>query len=76
MGYYRSKHECVTYSCNECVYKTVDKSTLRKHKQHKHEWVKYECDHQSSTQGSIKRHRESKHEGVIYNVTSVNREIF
>ena len=37
LGHYRSKHECVTYSCNECVYKTVDKSTLRKHKQYKHE---------------------------------------
>ena len=37
LGPYRSKHECVTYSCNECVYKIVDKSTLRKHKQYKHE---------------------------------------
>ena len=33
----------VTHSCNECYYKTGYKSTLRRHKQSKHEDVMYSC---------------------------------
>ena len=59
----------VTHSCNECQYKTGYKSTLRRHKQSKHEDVMYscsECEYKTGQKFNLRTHKLSKHECVKY----------
>ena len=57
------------FHCDRCDFKTQRKDHLKRHKQSKHERVRYNCDqcHYKATQaGHLKKHKLSKHEGVRY----------
>ena len=56
-------------SCNECDFKSTQKSNLKLHKRSKHEGVTYpcdECDYKATQPGNLKQHKESIHLGVKF----------
>ena len=55
--------------CDECDYVAAKHSYLKRHKESKHEGVRYQCeqcDVSTTTKGDLSRHRRSKHEGIKY----------
>ena len=55
MTRFKSKHEGVKYSCDQCDYQATQKTNnLIRHGQSKHDGVKYSCS----------THKKSKHMGV------------
>ena len=58
-----------TFPCDLCDHKCASKNTLRRHKEAKHEGIRYPCDQckYSATQLiNLKKHREAKHDGFRY----------
>ena len=52
-----------------CTYQATQQGDLTKHKQFKHEGLKYDCDlctYRVTKQGDITKHKQSKHEGEMY----------
>ena len=65
----KDTQENVMYACNFCDHLTMEKQSLERHIQSKHEGVKFacnQCDYQATTQSSLTRHIQSIHEGVKY----------
>ena len=66
--HYRSKHEGIKYSCNQCDYQATQQGNLQKHIQSVHEGIKYPCNHcdyQATKQGNLQTHIAAKHSGNI-----------
>ena len=64
----QSKHEGVTYLCDQCSYKDNVKSNLVRHKQSNHEGVRFECDkcsYKFRRLENLKDHKQSVHEGIL-----------
>jgi hypothetical protein len=52
------------YDCNECTYIATTKSGMGKHKQAKHEGIRFTCDqctHQATQKAHLNRHKKIKH---------------
>ena len=65
----QSKHEYITYNCNQCYFKIAIRQALIRHQQSKHKGVNYscyQCDFKATLQSTLIKHRQSKHEGVTY----------
>ena len=65
----RAKHRLDVLSCDQSEDETKNPYVLSRHKQFKHEGVRYpcdECEYTASTMSSLKLHIKSKHEGVRY----------
>jgi len=58
-----------TFPCDSCNHIFASKKTLKRHKEAKHEGIRYPCDQceYSATQMShLNKHKEAKHEGIRY----------
>lgn len=57
------------YPCGECDFVSINKGSLKQHKEAKHIGIRYPCDqckYSATQQSSLKRHKQSKHEGIRY----------
>ena len=57
----------VASPCDQCDYIATQKSNLLRHKESKHEGVKFpcdQCDYKATEKGSLLKHIKSIHEGV------------
>merc|ERR1712126_57338 len=62
-------------SCDQCDYKTKDKSNMKKHIRAVHDKEKIpccSCDKKFYDQSALKKHKESIHEGVKYDCGQCN----
>ena len=60
--------EIVSYKCDKCIFRTLDKYHLKKHSIAKHTGIRYdcdECDYQSAYKKSIKRHKWGAHKTIV-----------
>ena len=58
-----------TFPCKLCDYIYASKNTLKRHKEAKHEGIRYPCDQcefSATRMGYLKEHKEAKHEGIRY----------
>ena len=65
-----SKHDGVSYDCNQCDCQATQQSSLARHKLSKHDGVRYDCDqcdYQATQHSSQTTHKQSKHDEVRYN---------
>ena len=58
-----------TFLCDLCDYFCASKQTLKRHKEVKHEGIRYPCDqceYSTTRMSDLKKHKEAKHEGIRY----------
>merc|ERR1740128_1103379 len=65
----KSKHEGISYPCDQCDYVAIHKYHLKQHERSKHEGIRYpcdQCDYVATQQSSLNTHKKSQHEGIRY----------
>ena len=67
LRHYRSKHDGVKYSYDQCNYQATRQSHLQRHIQAQHECIRYpcnQCDYQARRQSNLQTHIQSIHKGI------------
>ena len=67
--HHRSKHQGITFDCDECGKKLSSKGRLKTHKDNKHKGIRFkcpQCDYKATQEGNLKIHEQAMHQNLKY----------